>query len=147
MPSRLRRWLALPGAERCLFLQLMLGLPMVAGLLRVLGFVRTQSWLKRLAGNYSARVANATDLAQAERMAALAAIAGRRGLLSATCLRQALLVEWLLRRRGLAPELKLGVRKHDGHFDAHAWVELEGVALAQAGLDHQAFSARESGTT
>ena len=45
-----------------------------------------------------------------------------------------------LLRRGFAPELKIGVRKQDGAFDAHAWVELQGVALGQSELVHQVFS-------
>jgi hypothetical protein len=62
-----------------------------------------------------------------------------RGALPATCLRQSLLIYWLLRRRGFDPELKLGVRKEQAGFDAHAWVELQGVALGQADLAHSPF--------
>ncbi len=36
---------------------------------------------------------------------------------------------WLLRRQGVASELRIGVRKEQGRFEAHAWVEREGVAL------------------
>ncbi len=38
-------------------------------------------------------------------------------------------VWWLLRRQGVASELRIGVRKEQGRFEAHAWVEREGVAL------------------
>ena len=61
-------------------------------------------------------------------------------MIAATCLRQALLVHWLLRRRGFSPELKLGVRKQADAFDAHAWVELQGVALGQGELTHVPFA-------
>lgn len=140
MGSRLRRWFALPPAERWLFLRLLLGLPVIAGLLRVFGYVRTQSLLRRLSGRRPLRAGTIEDLQRAERLAALTALAGKRGLLAVTCLRQALLLDWLLRRRGLASEIRLGVRKRDGDFDAHAWVELAGVALGQADLRHQAFA-------
>lgn len=138
--ARLRRWWALPPGERGLLLQLIAGLLLVNTLLHFFGYVKTRTLLDRWVGHRSTRLPTGEELQAAERMAALAAIAGRRGLLAATCLRQALLVHWLLRRRGLEPELKLGVRKLDGNFDAHAWVELGGVALAQASVQHQPFS-------
>ena len=78
-------------------------------------------------------------------MAELAALAGSRGHYRNTCLRQALVVEWWLRRRGLPASLCIGARKHDdGRLDAHAWVELGGVALAQADLGHAPFSQLDS---
>jgi len=76
------------------------------------------------------------ELQQAERLAQLASIAGRRGVAPARCLSQALLLRALLRRRGLDAVLQVGVRKDAGEFDAHAWVELDGHTLAQAPLQH-----------
>ncbi len=140
MLAGLRRWWALSPVERGLFLRLVAGLSVIHALLASLGYVRTQALLLRFVGRLEARSANEGDMQSAQRLAALAAIAGRRGLMSATCLRQALLLDWLLRRRGLQPTLQLGVRKRDGKFDAHAWVELEGIALGQAALEHQPFS-------
>ena len=84
-------------------------------------------------------------LEHAERVAKLANIAGRRGVLHATCLPQALLVQWWLRRQGWDAKLKLGTRKQDGHFDAHAWVELDKQALAQKDLEHVPFADWRSG--
>jgi hypothetical protein len=72
----------------------------------------------------------------AQRLTQLAAIVGRRGAITATCLRQSLLVYGILRRHGLGPELKLGVRKIDGTLDAHAWVQLEQTALGQGDAEH-----------
>lgn len=46
-----------------------------------------------------------------------------------TCLHRSLTLWWLLRRQGIASELRIGVRKEQGRFEAHAWVEREGVAL------------------
>jgi hypothetical protein len=65
----------------------------------------------------------------------LAQIAGRRGPVRATCLRQALVLHGWLRRRGLNPEIVIGVRR-DGvaALDAHAWVELEGESIDAAGI-------------
>jgi len=45
----------------------------------------------------------------------------------ATCLTQALALQWLLSRSGHASRIHLGARKDAaGKFDAHAWVECEG---------------------
>jgi hypothetical protein len=46
-----------------------------------------------------------------------------------TCLHRSLTLWWLLRRQGVASELRIGVRKEQGRFEAHAWVERAGVAL------------------
>lgn len=59
----------------------------------------------------------------------LAGVRDARRVLSApgvdgTCLRQALVVGHVVRRR--APRLVLGVAKRDGTVAAHAWIEVEG---------------------
>lgn len=59
---------------------------------------------------------------------AIAAIARR--FPPATCLVQAVAGDILLRRRGLASELHIGVRtpgKGGAHIEAHAWLECNGV--------------------
>jgi hypothetical protein len=43
-----------------------------------------------------------------------------------TCLHRSLTLWWLLRRRGIPADVRLGVRKADGRFDAHAWVTCGG---------------------
>jgi hypothetical protein len=143
MSGRLARWLELPTGERWLLLGLIGGLPTMSALLRIFGFVRTRRWLERISLNAAPHAADSDDLRIAQRLTRLANIAGRRGAITATCLRQSLLVYWLLRRRGLAPELKIGVRKEHANFDAHAWVELQGVALGQSTLAHSPFPDRD----
>ena len=143
MSGRFARWLELPRGERWLLLGLMGGLVVISALLRVFGVVRTRRWLERFSLNSTPHTADADELRSAERLARLTDIAGRRGAISVTCLRQSLLIYWLLRRRGLAPELKLGVRKEQATFDAHAWVELQGVALGQSDLAHSPFPDRD----
>ncbi len=138
------RWRSLTWGDRRMLLGLMLGLPVIAGMLRVLGVFRTRRWLERASPKAGSREVDAHNLRAAERLAKLAAIAGRRGAITVTCLRQALLVYWLLRRRGFAPELKIGMRSLDGVVDGHAWVELGGVALNQPHLDHVAFAGPSS---
>ena len=128
------------GPDKRLFAGLLIGLPVVTTSLRLFGLVRTGKLLRHASANAGVNSPQSADIQNAERLAQLAATAGRRGPITLTCLRQALLVEYVLRRRGFAPELKIGVRKQEGAFDAHAWVELQGVALGQSELVHLPFA-------
>ena len=110
----------------------MLALPLVSLTLRLAGYKRTRRLIEWLSGHRHPRTANQADLETAYRLAQLAAIAGRRGPIQATCLRQALVVYGTLRRRGLRPELKFGVRRENDGIGAHAWVQLEHLSLDAA---------------
>lgn len=143
MAGRLRGWLMLTGSQRVGLIAMMLALPPIAAALRLFGYQRTQRWLERHSQHAASRPASPGDFAAAQGLAGLASIAGRHGVIEATCLRQSLLVYWLLRRRGLNPEIKLGVRKQDDALDAHAWVELDGLALAQSDLVHHPFEIKQ----
>jgi hypothetical protein len=142
MPGRLAAWRALNGTDQRRLLGLACGLPVVELSLRRLGAQRTASWLSRAIKPRAIHPPAAAELQQADRLAHLAAIAGRRGVLEARCLSQAILVSALLRRRGLDAVLQVGVRKDAGQLDAHAWVELDGHTLAQAPLQHLPLQSR-----
>jgi hypothetical protein len=47
----------------------------------------------------------------------------------ASCLVESLTLWWLLRRRRIPADLRIGVRTLTGAFESHAWVELSGVVL------------------
>jgi hypothetical protein len=145
MAGGLARLRAMPARERFQLSWMAATLPLVHGALRVFGYARTRAWLERHSQHPAPRVATPTDLESAHSAARIAAIAGRRGLVTATCLRQALLVYWLLRRRGLQPELRIGVRRQADAFDAHAWVELDGHPLQQSPVVHSAFVGKARG--
>lgn len=116
-----------------------MALPLISLGLSLFGYVRTLRWLERMSSQDAMRDATPTEIADAQRLARLAAIAGTHGPMEATCLRQSLLVHFLLRRKQLRPDLMIGVRREDGAFDAHAWVQLGGVALGQQHLAHTAL--------
>ena len=124
---------------------MLLGLPAIHGALLCFGFGTTRRWLELRSVSRITRSASAAELDAATNLARLAAIAGSRSPIDATCLRQSLLVYWWLRRRGLAPELKIGVQRNDGALDAHAWVELDGHALASGPILHRSFDLPSSG--
>jgi len=48
-----------------------------------------------------------------------------------TCLCRALTLQKLLSERGIAAELKIGVRKEAGQLSAHAWLEYQGKPLGE----------------
>ena len=82
--------------------------------------VALASWL---GGRFPAR--REGDLPQLTRLGYLI---GRvsRFVPGATCLTQALAMKWMLMRRRIACQLRIGVAKDaDGVFKAHAWLETE----------------------
>ena len=68
-------------------------------------------------------------------------VAGRLGGGRASCLEESLALLWLLGETGIAAELRIGVRKTQEKFEAHAWVEYEGKALNEPEARHRHFAA------
>jgi transglutaminase superfamily protein len=64
----------------------------------------------------------------------------RHLIFHASCLEQSLVLWWLLGRRGIPAELRIGARKDAGLFEAHAWVELGTVVLNGSGEAHLHFA-------
>lgn len=132
---RLEQWRSLAPGERRLLLWLAVLLPLIGAALRLLDYNRSRTLLERLS-QASKRPMPADPPAAtadtAQRLARLVSIAANHGPYRATCLRQSLALWWLLRRRGIAAELRIGVRKEQGELQAHAWVEHGGQALNDA---------------
>jgi hypothetical protein len=103
-------------------------LPAAALGLRILGFRRTRALLLPGSSAPEAR----RDLPRAQTAARIVHGAAPWSPLRANCLPRALVLGHLLRRQGLEAELCLGAAKPGGAFAAHAWVEHDGVALAEA---------------
>lgn len=137
--SRFARWRALNWRDKRRLFVLALVLPTVHLALALFRYQRVRGWLERASANRQQIACTPAVQADAQRLAELAAIAGRRGAIAASCLRQSLLVWWWLRQRGLSPQLRIGTLGSGEAFAAHAWVELDGVALAQADLQHRPF--------
>lgn len=55
------------------------------------------------------------------------------------CLEKSLALWWLLRRRHIPADLRIGVRKDGGRLEAHAWVEAGGAVLSESGDEHVHF--------
>jgi len=59
-------------------------------------------------------------------------IAGRFHLIPMHCLPRAFALQWVLGRRGVRTELRIGVRKEAKGLRAHAWLEHEGRHIGGA---------------
>jgi hypothetical protein len=64
-----------------------------------------------------------------------------------TCLRRALTLQKMLAHRGLATELKIGVRKEYRQFSAHAWLEYQGKPLGEPERITEQYAALEKAST
>jgi len=99
--------------------------PAVGAALRLRGYRRARALLQRLASRPRvAAGADANAIAGARHLGRLVSIAAARGPYRAQCLTRSLLLEALLRRRGLEPELHFGTRRERSQLHAHAWVTL-----------------------
>jgi hypothetical protein len=116
-------------------------LPAIGLVLKLAGLRRTYLLLQHTGAGRAPRDA-VTAVAEADAIARLVGVASRHGPYRASCLRQSLLLWWLLRRRRLPAELCIGVAKPAGGVVAHAWVELDGRVLndpASVARDYAAF--------
>ena len=60
---------------------------------------------------------------------------------ASTCLEKSLALWWLLGRQGIACEVRIGARKQGGKFEAHAWLERDGVAVNEPQQEHRHYAA------
>jgi hypothetical protein len=67
----------------------------------------------------------------------------RYSFLQYTCLEESLTLWYLLRKQGIEACLRIGVRKENEKFEAHAWVEHRGEALNQDEAMHRHYAAFE----
>jgi Transglutaminase-like superfamily len=119
--SKLRR---LSGAERRLLLVSAILLPLLAAALRAVGFARVRRWLVPTTVQKRAR----SDV-EPQTLALLVNAASNHLPIAGSCLTRSLVLDWMLRRRGVDSALRFGVRLVDGRLQAHAWVELGGRPL------------------
>jgi len=119
------KFCTLSWQERRTLLVAMAWLPLFWFGLRILGLRHSQDWL------HGDNVAGESKLSHDDivRVARLVNIAARHVPFPSTCLTRSLLLIWMLRRRGVATELRIGVRLTPGALDAHAWVEHAGMPI------------------
>ena len=138
-----RGWRGLTGRERWLALEAWLALPLVAVALRAAGFKQVYRWLGGSSPPAPSPVAQERGVKSAARAANVVDRVARRHPCRPTCLTRSLALWWLLGRRRIVAELRVGVRKEGGSLQAHAWVEVGGHVLGEAGDLGDRFAALE----
>src|SRR5271156_6557657 len=141
MIERWQKLWRLSGYERGIALEAAGGLLATWLGLRLAGFRRWKNVLARLTPPYKATAhqQTASQNESAELIARMEAAAARNVFFRTNCLEQSLVLWWLLRRRGISAELRIGARKEFERFEAHAWVEVDCAVLNDAGAEHLHF--------
>jgi hypothetical protein len=132
--DHLKKLQSLTGSERRLLAFSIAALPVLHALLGVFGYTGLRKLLVKIIPVRKHIIASSmkNELVFARNIARLVGIAARNGLYRATCLRQALLVWAILRRKGMDGEIRFGVHLQDGALEAHAWVEWQGRVITDA---------------
>jgi hypothetical protein len=141
MWERLRRFNALERPAQSLFLRAMVLLPLVSLSLRWRGFRATQARLQRFLSKANSKQIQINVQERAALTAHLVNSADRHGLSHPSCLAKSLALWWLLGRQGIESHLRIGIRKDEEKFEAHAWVERDGAALNEPEEHHRHFAA------
>jgi len=139
MWNPVQRYKALDSGSQRLFWSAVILLPMVRLSLRFRGYNRTLASLqKRVERAGMPASGSLQDAQQTGRMVRAALHYSPAGFV---CLEESLALWYLLRKQGISAQLRIGVRKSEGKFEAHAWVEHEGVALQQSDERHRHYAA------
>jgi hypothetical protein len=141
MWKRLRRFSALEGPARKLFLRGAVLLPVVSLSLKIRGFRATQTMLESSLKRRAAQQNPAEQLNRTACTVRMVHAAVRHGIGHPSCLEESLVLWYLLGRQGIESTVRIGIRKDEGKFGAHAWVERDGVALNQPDAQHQHYAA------
>jgi hypothetical protein len=128
MLGKVSTFARLSSLQRWQFVQALALLPLMSVALRLFGLRACHSVLSALIPRAPERRDDrAEDLIRAtSRMVRLAAA---RGIGRPSCLPRSMVLWFLLGRRGILAELRVGARKQGAQMQAHAWVEWHGFVL------------------
>lgn len=132
MLRKLRRLSKLSAGELLVFFQLVLFALIARIALTIFALPRVTKIIAWGATNRFLRclplLLDRYEMMQLTRLADLAARGTRA---DGPCLIRALLLFWLLKCRREHASLLIGVRKEDGQFSSHAWIEFDGKVLGE----------------
>jgi hypothetical protein len=117
-------------------------LAIVALSLKLTGLKQTQSLLSRKSPVLrTSSPPTQLQLQEAKRIASLVCISATHGIYRTNCLKQVLVLEYYLNKKGIASTMYIGVRKNqESLLDAHAWLECAGTPLIDSKKSLQQFS-------
>ena len=124
-----------------LFLRALAMLPLVSLSLRLRGFHSTRSTLQRTLSYHTPEMDSDSLNKQVALTSHMVNAADRHGLVHPSCLAKSLTLWWLLGRQGITSRLRIGIRKENDQFEAHAWVEREGMAVNEPEEHHHHYAA------
>ena len=136
----IKRFFALSGADRVALLSYGVRVPVYQLALIVMGYERFQRIFipSQLSGRTPKSIEYAKHHGQLVNMA-VGAIAG-----GDNCLLRSVILSRHLAKRGYAPEVIFGTRKDCSSFQAHSWVEVDGLVVNDRddiALSHALFEA------
>lgn len=137
-----QRFRRLGGFERGIVLEAAAGLLISWLAVRLLGFrVCRYVFEKPLAGrnSWNSTSGEADTSGIARRIAHLEAVTATNLVFRTSCLEHSLVLCRMLRQRGMNADLRIGARKEANRFEAHAWVELNGMVLDGVETEHLHF--------
>ncbi|HUI50302.1 MAG TPA: lasso peptide biosynthesis B2 protein [Terriglobales bacterium] len=137
----LKRYKALDRESQRIFWRAAFLLPSIRISLRMRGYNATfavlQSRASPIANDSSPSLDRVRKISRSVRSAV------HHAFLRFTCLEESLALWYVLRKQGIASQLRIGVRKSHGKFEAHAWVEYAGEAVNQPEAAHLHYAAFE----
>ena len=89
-------------------------------------------WILQVLRSMSRKLDDAAFSPPLSHLARLVNVAGRYCPVEATCLVQALVLSWLLNRRGQPTMLRIGVIRGQDTLMAHAWLEWHGQVITDS---------------
>lgn len=119
-----QRLFQLPSRERWLLAHAWLLLLTTDLALRLLPFTTVLEYCRRQ--NVHREVPVMGLPTPTSRLAWLVEKAGEYCPTGTSCLKEALVLSWLMARSGMPTTLRIGVGRHNGSFAAHAWLEQDG---------------------
>jgi Transglutaminase-like superfamily len=117
-------------------------LPLVRWSLRLRGYGKTFTSLQKRVSPQAPGVETRPEVREEVQVTCRAVRAAvRYSLAQFTCLEESLTLWYLLRKQGIDACLRIGVRKENERFEAHAWVEHGGEGLNQPEEMHRHYAA------
>jgi transglutaminase superfamily protein len=144
--NRIEQLRALTMFEWWLMLIVMLLLPVIALSLRIVEYNKTKNLLGHLISEISGQKdPDPHEIEKARTIARMVAVAAGHGPYIANCLKQSIVLWWMLARHGISSEIIFGATKEKkDSFGAHAWVECCGINISDTEGVQQRFLAFEN---
>lgn len=148
MWEQLQRYKALPPSARKLFRRAAVLSPVIGVSLRIRGYNKTRQWLQMRLERQAIQNLESPEISVCLEMTCrMVRAAEHYSLVRVTCLEESMVLWYLLQSQGIPATLRIGVRKPAGTFEAHAWVERDGVALNQTDEQHRHYQPFDSDGT